>query len=74
MVGKVLGKVVIAPSTEVGSTKDCWKEVIVEGALLVWVSALRESLSRALTLQVELKSLFLKPQPGIVSQPYRSRC
>lgn len=55
MVGRILGKVVIAPSTEVGSSKDCWKEVIVEGALLIWVSALRESLSRALTLQVELE-------------------
>ena len=55
MVGKILGEVVIAPSTEIGSSKDCWKEVIVEGALLVWVSALRESLNRALTLQVELE-------------------
>ena len=55
MVGKILGTVVIAPSTEVGSSKDCWKEVTVEGALLIWVSALRESLSRALTLQVELE-------------------
>lgn len=34
MVGKILGKVVIAASTKVGSSKYCKKELIVEEALL----------------------------------------